>query len=140
MSLRWRPTRWLTLGSTVHTPARPAEISRSYTAMCAVVAALLVVVAAAEGPPPTPLLGLHVPVSHRVTLPIHGGSNGSAIGQTRRLQTSSPAALRAALSYPKHSGVSWVWLAIAILVKVKCTLRGLMLRFWAIWGNLGLYE
>eukprot|EP01048_Picozoa_sp_COSAG05_P011219 COSAG05_NODE_1043_length_6061_cov_10.071285_6_plen_82_part_00 len=38
-----------------------------------------------------------------------------------------------------YSGVSWVWLAIAILVKVKCTLRGLMLRFWAIWGDLGLH-
>ena len=33
-------------------------------------------------------------------------------------------ALRAALSYPKHSEVSWVWLAIVILDDVKCTLRG----------------
>ena len=41
-------------------------------------------------------------------------------------------ALRAVLSYSKHSGVSWVWLAIVTVVKVKCTLGGLMLRFWAI--------
>ena len=64
-------------------------------------------------------------------------------GKSRNVTDNSPTrlgALRAALSYPKHSGVSWVWLAIAILVKVKCTLRGLMLRFWAIWGDLGLYE
>ena len=52
-------------------------------------------------------------------------------GKSRNVTDNSPTrlgALRAALSYPKHSGVSWVWLAIAILVKAKCTLRGLMLR------------
>ena len=66
-----------------------------------------------------------------------------AWGKSRNVTDNSPTrlgALRAAISYPKHSGLSWVWLAIAILVKVKCTLRGLMLRFWAIWGDLGLYE
>ena len=47
-------------------------------------------------------------------------------------------ALRTALSYPKHDGVSWVWLTIVILVKVKCTLRGHILWFWAVWGDLGL--
>ena len=61
-------------------------------------------------------------------------------GKSRNVTDNSPTRLgahRAALSYPKHSGVSWVWLAIAILVKVKCTLRGLMLRFWAILGRFG---
>ena len=61
-------------------------------------------------------------------------------GKSRNVTDNSPTRLgahRAALSYPKHSGVSWVWLAIAILVKPKCTLRGLMLRFWAIWGRFG---
>ena len=40
--------------------------------------------------------------------------------------------------YPNHDGVSWVWLTIVILVKVKRTLRGHILRFWAVWGDLGL--
>ena len=34
--------------------------------------------------------------------------------------------------------MSWVWLTIVILIKVKCTLRGHILRFWAVWGDLGL--
>ena len=48
-------------------------------------------------------------------------------GKSRNVTDNSPTrlgALRAALSYPKHDGVSWVWLTIVILVKVKCTLRG----------------
>ena len=61
-------------------------------------------------------------------------------GKSRNVTDNSPTrlgALRVALSYQKHSGVSWVWLAIGISVKVKCTLRGLMLRVWAIWGRFG---
>ena len=45
-------------------------------------------------------------------------------GKSRNVTDNSPTrlgALRAALSYPKHDGVSWVWLTIVILVKVKCT-------------------
>ena len=48
-------------------------------------------------------------------------------GKSRNVTDNSPTrlgALRAALSYPKHSEVSWVWLAIVILDNVKCTLRG----------------
>ena len=62
-------------------------------------------------------------------------------GKSRNVTDNSPTrlgALRAALSYPKHDGVSSVWLTIVILVKVKCTLRGHILRFWAVWGDLGL--
>ena len=64
-------------------------------------------------------------------------------GKSRNVTHNYPTrlgALRAVLSYSKHSGVSWVWLAIVILVKIKCTFGVLMLRFWAIWGDLGLYE
>ena len=62
-------------------------------------------------------------------------------GKSRNVTDNSPTrlgALRVALSYPKHDGVSWVWLTIVILVKVKCTLRGHILWFWAVWGDLGL--
>ena len=44
-------------------------------------------------------------------------------GKSRNVTDNSPTrlgTLRAALSYPKYDGVSWVWSTIVVLVKVKC--------------------
>ena len=58
-------------------------------------------------------------------------------GKSRNVTDNSPTrlgALRAALSYPKHDGVSWVWSTIVILVKVKCYVTR---PYSAILGGLG---
>ena len=58
-------------------------------------------------------------------------------GKSRNVTDNSPTrlgALRAALSYPKHDGVSWVWPTIVILVKVQCYVTR---PYSAILGDLG---
>ena len=58
-------------------------------------------------------------------------------GKSRNVTDNSPTrlgALRAALSYPKYDGVSWVWSTIVILVKVKCYVTR---PYSAILGALG---
>ena len=58
-------------------------------------------------------------------------------GKSRNVTDNSPTrlgALRAALSYPKYDGVSWVWSTIVILVEVKCYVTR---PYCAILGGLG---